>query len=83
MKLSRKAKDAARRSPSSLLGEPLLHRRDVCLALGVDAPTLRRLVVSKAFPQPFRLAPRTPVWRESVVREWLEARERDTAQHYV
>ena len=59
-----------------ILQDRLLRTQDVLAIIPWSKMHLWRQVAAGKFPQPLELGPRTPCWRESEVRDWLNNRRR-------
>ena len=56
--------------------DPFVRMAFVCAATGLSRATIYRLIAQRKFPPPCHPTLHTSVWRLSVVREWLDERER-------
>jgi predicted DNA-binding transcriptional regulator AlpA len=65
-------RDALDRQTVAGLVEPLMTRRDLARALQVSLPQLDRLRAAGRLPKPDLTLSRSPRWRASSVRRWLE-----------
>lgn len=52
---------------------------EVTALLGLSEATIYRMLAQGEFPQPVRISSRTVRWRESVMRKWMQERERAPA----
>lgn len=53
-----------------------LRVNDLTSSLGISRATLYRLIKSKEFPKPVRIAPRTSVWLVEDIEKWLRQKNR-------
>lgn len=56
--------------------DPFVRMAFVCAATGLSRATIYRLIAAQKFPPPFHPTMHSSVWRLSVLREWLDERER-------
>lgn len=56
--------------------DPFVRIKFVVAATALSRATIYRLIASGNFPLPCHPTPHTTAWRLSVVREWLDERER-------
>lgn len=54
--------------------ENLLRRDEVLDLLGISKSTLYRWIDDGRLPEPIRLGPNVPAWREGDLRDWLDSR---------
>jgi prophage regulatory protein len=50
----------------------LLREDEVLTLIGISRSTLYRWITAGRFPPPIHLSSRIRVWREDVIREWIE-----------
>lgn len=49
----------------------ILRVEDLIQMLKISRPTLYRWLKQDNFPKPIHLGPKTPVWRQSDIEEWI------------
>lgn len=58
----------------------LIRRSEVLRLVGLSKSTLYERIAAEDFPRPVRVSPRCVAWVEADVREWIDARVRESNQ---